>query len=344
VEVPRAYWPCRAFTPVVGRVRIFREVGERRATGEETFPEIDGSSPAIGRLKHHMGCVARDGDVTVLILGESGTGKERVARAIHRASPRWALPFVIVDCAALAPSLAEDQLFGHIRGAFTGAVDDRVSPFEHAAGGTVLLDEIGDLSTELQMKLLRTIQSRTVQRLGSRRDILFDARLIASTNVDLAAAVAKGRFRLDLYYRLKVYDMTVPPLRARGAADIAALTAAILTRLSERRRRPPPIVEREALDALTAYTWPGNVRELENTLERMLVAAAEDEPLSVRHLPGAFGHSAGLAPGNVRSQPTAADALEALARNGARFGRTAVDLGVSRHQLYRLLKKHGLRR
>lgn len=186
------------------------------------FPEIDGASPAVARLKHHMSCVARDRDVTVLLAGESGTGKERVARAIHRASPRASGPFVVIDCAGLAPTLTEDALFGHMRGAFTGATDDRPGPFERADGGTVLLDEVGDLPLELQMKLLRAIQSRRIQRLGSTREVAFDVRVVAATNVDLAAAVSRGRFRADLYYRLNVYEVRVPSLRERGAADVAA--------------------------------------------------------------------------------------------------------------------------
>jgi two-component system, NtrC family, response regulator HydG len=335
----------RAFRSLVGRVRILRQVVGSRPSLDDTFPEIDGTSGAVGRLKAHMACVARDPDITVLIAGESGTGKERVARAIHRASPRSALPLVVIDCAGLAATLVEDQLFGHIRGAFTGAVDDQMSPFERADGGTILLDEVGDLSLDLQMKLLRTIQARMIQRLGSRRETPFDVRVIASTNVDLAVATAHGRFRQDLYYRLRVYEITVPPLRDRGVADIAALTTAILARLSQRRRRPPPSLDREAFEALTRHDWPGNVRELENTLERMLVAAAHDTILGVRHMPEGFAPRSRrtTSAGAPRVWPSPAEALEALARNGARFGRTAADLGLSRHQLYRMLKRHGLR-
>src|SRR5258707_3672759 len=168
----------------------------------ETFPEIDGTSAGIRALKGDMLCVARDPDVTVLIFGESGTGKERIAQAIHRASPRAGAPFVIVDCAGLSTTLAEDTLFGHVRGAFTGAIDERAGPFERADGGTVLLDEIGDLALELQMKLLRAVQSRTIQRLGARQDTAFDVPIIPATNLDLAAAVARGRFRQALYFRL----------------------------------------------------------------------------------------------------------------------------------------------
>src|SRR5262245_34166754 len=181
--------------------------------------------------------VAADAYVTVLILGESGTGKERVARAIHRASARSRAPFVVVNCAGLSPSLVEDELFGHVRGAFTGAVADQPGPFERANEGTVFLDEVGELTPDLQMKLLRTIQQRTVQRLGGARETPFDVRLLAATNVDVTRAVSQGRFRQDLYFRLKVYELRVPPLRQRGAAHLRQLVGMILGRLGARRRR-----------------------------------------------------------------------------------------------------------
>lgn len=328
----------------VGHGRNLRtELIWNRSAPEDAFPEVDGTSAEICRLKQHMACVARDPDVTVLILGESGTGKERIARAIHRASPRSRAPFVVVDCAGLSATLAEDELFGHVRGAFTGAVGDQAGPFERASGGTVLLDEVGELTVDLQMKLLRAIQSRIIQRLGGRQETSFDVRVIASTNVDLTLAKVRGRFREDLYYRLKVYEIRVPPLRRRGAADIRALAAAILTRFADRRRRSPPSLDAEALDLLVRYKWPGNVRELENTLERMLVAAGADPLLTPQHLPDDFGAAASTAAGPHRSLPSAADILAALERNGARYGRTAVDLGVSRHQLYRLMKRHAVR-
>jgi DNA-binding NtrC family response regulator len=314
---------------------------------ENVFPEIDGGSQEIRKLKHHMLRIARDGDVTTLILGESGTGKERVARAIHRASPRCRAPFVVVNCAGLSPALIEDELFGHVRGAFTGAVDDRPGPFERADGGTVFLDEVGDLAPDLQMKLLRALQQRTVQRLGGRQEAAFDVRVIAATNVDLALARARGRFREDLYYRLKVYELRVPPLRRRGAGDIGALAAAILGRLAERRRRPPPALDSKALDLLTRHDWPGNVRELENTLECMMVAAGADSPLTTLHLPEGFARivapGASALPGPRPTPLSAAEILAALERHGSRCGRTAADLGLSRHQLYRLRKRHGVR-
>jgi len=314
-------------------------------TPDEAFQEIDGRSPAIESLKSHMRCVARDPFVTVLLLGESGAGKERIAGAIHRASPRRGAPFVVVNCAGLSPTLVEDELFGHVRGAFTGATSDRPGPFERAAGGTVFLDEVGDLTPELQIKLLRALQERTVQRLGSDRETAFDVRVIAATNADLASAVARRRFREDLYYRLKVYELRVPSLRERGTADLRALVDSMLARLTERRQRLPVTIEASAFDLLAQYDWPGNVRELENTLERMVVAADEGSPLTRAHLPDGFNARRGKAEArsNGCAEPSAPASVEevraALERNAFRYGRAATELGMSRHQLYRLLKR-----
>jgi two-component system response regulator HydG len=308
----------------------------------DSFPEIDGSSPAIRALKRDLLCVARDRDVTALIVGESGTGKERIARAIHRASPRAGAPFVVVDCTGLSATLAEDTLFGHVRGAFTGAMTERAGPFERADGGTILLDEIGDLPLELQMKLLRAVQSRTVQRLGARQDTAFDVRIMAATNIDLASAMARGRFREDLYYRLNVYEIRVPPLRHRGPADVRELSVAILDRLAERRRRVAPGIDPQVMDWLIGNPWPGNVRELENTLERMLVAAGGERVLQVHHLPGDCARTRGASPPLRASPPTADRILDALQNNEFRCARAAADLGLSRHQLYRLARRYGI--
>ena len=308
----------------------------------DSFPDIDGSSAAVRALKADMLCVARDPDVTALIVGETGTGKERVARAIHRVSPRAHAPFVPVDCGGLSATLAEDTLFGHVRGAFTGAIGDRAGPFERAAGGTILLDEIGDLPLELQIKLLRVLQSRTVQRLGASQETAFDVRMMAATHVDLAAAVARGRFREDLYYRLKVYEIVVPALRRRGAGDVAELAAAILRRLALRRGRAAPAVDPDVMEWLSGHAWPGNVRELENVLERMVVAAGGEPVLRARHLPPRTTGMASASPPRA-SPPTKDRVVEALRRNGFRAGCTAADLGLSRHQVYRLVRRYGIR-
>jgi transcriptional regulator with PAS, ATPase and Fis domain len=310
----------------------------------DSFPELDGSSDVMQRLKHDMACVAADRDITVLVLGESGTGKERVARAIHRASVRSRSPFVVVNCAGLASTLIDDELFGHVRGAFTGAVDDRPGPFERANGGTVFLDEIGDLTLDLQMKLLRVLQERTVQRLGSRTETTVDVRVIAATNVDLAAAIAGGRFREDLFYRLNVFAMVVPPLRARGAADIAALADVILERFAVRRRCWPVRFDDLLRSLLVMHVWPGNVRELENLVERVLVSACGTRVLTRAHVPPGFppkpmaGTSRPPAPHRV---PDSTELRAALDEHGANRTRAAAALGISRHQLYRALRRGG---
>lgn len=326
----------------MARIRPFGRDRCLEVDAREDFPEIDGVSAPIAALKRDMRAVAADPHVSVLIAGESGTGKERVAEAIHRASPRGCAPFVVIDCAGMPATLAEDALFGHVRGAFTGAVDDRAGPFERADGGTVLLDEIGELPADVQMKLLRAIQSRTVQRLGGSQRRAFDVRVIAATHVDLAAAVARGRFRQDLYYRLDVFELVVPALRRRGKDDVRMLSAAIVSRLAARRGRLAPAIEEAVLDVLIGHTWPGNVRELENVLERMVVAAGGEPVLTTRHLPRQLRSTQASAP--VPAFPPLDRVVDALHRNGFRFGRTAADLGVSRHQLYRIVRRHGIPR
>jgi transcriptional regulator with PAS, ATPase and Fis domain len=309
--------------------------------------ELDGVSPAMMRLKRDVVFVARDPYVSALVLGDSGTGKERVARAIHRLSDRARRPFVVVNCAALSPTLADDALFGHVRGAFTGAIGHVAGPFERADGGTVFLDEIGELSAEMQVKLLRALQQRTVLRLGAASETAFDVRVVAATNVDLALAVRQGRFREDLYYRLNVYALRVPTLRERGAGDLLRLARTLLEPLSVRRRRAVPTVDRAVWDSFARHAWPGNVRELENTLERMVVAACGEAQLTVAHLPDGFGSAVAQgrpAQAAPRAAPSSSEAYAALMRNQFKHGRTALELGISRHQLYRLLRQRAIGR
>jgi transcriptional regulator with PAS, ATPase and Fis domain len=310
-----------------------------RDRSTDLFPELDGTSTPMRTLKQDMVRVADDGDVTVLILGESGTGKERVARAVHDRSPRRRAPFVVINCAGLSPALVEDELFGHVRGAFTGAVNDRPSPFERAAGGTVFLDEIGDLAPELQLKLLRVLQQRTVLRLGGQHEATFDLRVIAATNVDLDRARARGRFRDDLYFRLKVYELHVPPLRRRGSGDISALARAIAHRLRERRRRSALTIDSAVLELFTQHRWPGNVRELENTLERMVVAAGSASVLMVEHLPEGFVEQIRPRPHAPAAGAADDQVVAVLAATGFNRQRAAAALGLSRHQLYRIVRQ-----
>jgi transcriptional regulator with PAS, ATPase and Fis domain len=326
-------------------VRHSRELRQPPTPLDPPVAELDGASPAMLQLKRDIVHVARDPFVGVLVVGESGTGKERVARAIHRVSARAARPFVVVDCAGLAPTLAEDALFGHVRGAFTGAVAHVAGPFERADGGTVFLDEIGELTRELQVKLLRALQQRAVARLGAASETSFDVRIVAATNVDLRRAVDDGRFREDLFYRLRVFDLRVPALRERGFGDVQRLAVRLLDQLAARRGRPAPSLAPAVWEQFARHSWPGNVRELENTLERMMVAAAEDPQLTPAHLPCGFGSMEARHGPVLASQVaaptavTASDAYAALTRNHFRHGRAASELGISRHQLYRLLKR-----
>jgi transcriptional regulator with PAS, ATPase and Fis domain len=210
----------------------------------------------------------------------------------------------------------------------------------------VFLDEVGELSADSQMKLLRALQQRTIQRLGSGQETPFDVRVIAATNADLESAQQRGRFREDLYYRLKVYELRVPPLRTRGSSDLRELTDAILRVLGARRRRPPATLAPGVWDTFARYSWPGNVRELENTLERMIVAAEDDALVTPAHMPDELRAIAERiraprdATFQTRAGPTLSEARAALQRNGSKYGRAAVELGISRHQLYRLLKRH----
>ena len=247
-----------------------REVAGRTAPAER----LVGRSAALLEAFKTIGRVARS-DVPVLVTGESGTGKELIARALHAASHRSALPFVAVNAAAIPRELLESELFGHERGALTGAVEARAGRFREAAGGTLFLDEIGDMPTELQAKLLRTLQSGEVTAVGSRRTEKVDVRIVAATHRDLDAAVAVGRFREDLLYRLRVVPIHVPPLRERRE-DVSALVEHFLDRYGESLAGRRPLLSAAALAALTRHAWPGNVRELENAIKRALVLMQGD--------------------------------------------------------------------
>ncbi|MEX0742465.1 MAG: sigma 54-interacting transcriptional regulator, partial [Phycisphaeraceae bacterium] len=239
------------------------------------FDNIIGTSQAMMDVLATIGQVAAS-RATCLVLGETGTGKELVAKAIHYNSPRRDRPIVRVNCGALSETLLESELFGHVKGAFTGAVRDKIGRFEAADGGTIFLDEIGTMDTQLQVKLLRVLQEREFERVGDHRTVKVDVRLIAATNLDLAEEVRKGNFREDLYYRLNVVTIYLPPLRARRE-DIPLLIDAFLDRYNRENDRNLRKISRELMNNLLRYPWPGNVRELENAVERAVVLSQSDE-------------------------------------------------------------------
>jgi len=287
---------------------------------------------------------AADSSVPVLIVGESGTGKELVARAIHaHGSRRAGRPFVPINCGAIPETLLESELFGHIRGSFTGAVADRKGVFEGAHGGTVFLDEVGEMSPAMQVKLLRVLQDGEVRPLGAVRAIQTEARVVAATNVDLEHAVAEGRFRRDLYFRLGVIVIRLPPLRER-CEDIPLLVDQFLRQAAARTGRTVAISD-PALDALSTYSWPGNVRELENTIERLVVFCRTG--IDVDDLPPAVNAAPGVEERLFRDLPTL-DEMErrylvhVLQAVGGNRTRAADALGIDRRTLYRMAERFGV--
>jgi two-component system response regulator HydG len=288
-------------------------------------------------------------EATILVLGESGTGKERVARLIHEASPRAGGPFVATHLAALAEGLLESELFGHERGAFTGAVGRHAGRFEEAEAGTLFLDEIAEIDARTQVKLLRVLQERVIVRVGGAKEIKVNTRLVAATHRDLDAEVAAGRFRADLLYRLDVVRIVVPPLRTR-VDDIAALLAHFLDRFAAKYGRSVPELPAEVAQALLAYSWPGNVRELENVAERLVVMGGpririEDIPVRIAL---ASAEPTNLLPAGDLDLPAFLENLErellrrALARAPGNKAQAARSLGLSREALRYKLQKYGL--
>ena len=284
---------------------------------------------------------------TVLITGPSGTGKELVAHAIHHLSTRAKGPFVAVNCAALSPTLLESELFGHEKGAFTGADAMRKGRFEMASGGTLFLDAIGEVNLATQVKLLRVLESRTFERVGGAQTIQADIRLIAATNKDLKALVAEGKFREDLFYRLDVVDIQLPPLSERSG-DIPAMCDAFIKELAARNGKNVTGITAEAVNILCAYSWPGNVRELRNTIERMVVLAHGDK-LTARDVPAAIRDA--LGPATAAHAPRADGSLASLERDkiiaslrkfGGNKTRAALELGISRRTLHRKVNEYKL--
>ncbi|NOZ94105.1 MAG: sigma-54-dependent Fis family transcriptional regulator [Acidobacteria bacterium] len=286
-------------------------------------------------------------DVTVLIVGESGSGKELLARRIHRKSRRAGGPFVAVNCAAIPENLAESELFGHEKGAFTGATQRRLGRFEQANSGTLFLDEIGELSEGVQAKLLRALEERTIERVGGNRPVEVDIRLLAATNRHLEAEVEAGRFRQDLFFRLDVVRLEIPPLRERPG-DLELLVPALAAAVSDRLGVPPRSVSRPALEILQRHAWPGNVRELRNVLERALISATSDS-IQPGDLPE-LGEGAATPPRPAGGPPALslderekAAILEALEQTGGHREKAARLLGISVRTLYNRLRRYGIR-
>ncbi len=303
---------------------------------------ILGSSPAVQTLLRQIEKVAPR-ETTILIQGESGTGKELVARAIHRLSPRASRPFLALNCAAIAENLLESELFGHEKGAFTGATELRPGKLELAAGGTVFLDEIGEMPLPLQAKMLRVLQQRECERVGGRKVIPLDIRIVAATNRDLAAEVKQGRFREDLYHRLNVVSLRTPPLRERGE-DIAELAHAFLARSAAAASRQVSGFTPDALAALRRHDWPGNIRELENVIERAVVLG--DLPLvQLEDLPDSLGESQPDAPAFHRTVHDAKRQaiVDAWRLAGGDYKLAATTLGVHPNSLLRMIRNLNLR-
>jgi two-component system nitrogen regulation response regulator GlnG len=338
-----------------------REVGRRTVPGDR----LVGRSGALLEVFKTIGRVASS-DVPVLVTGESGTGKELVARAIHQASARAEQPFVAVNAAAIPRELLESELFGHERGAFTGAIDSRPGRFREARGGTLFLDEIGDMPLELQAKLLRVLQSGEVTAVGGRRPEHVDVRIIAATHRDLDTAVRDGRFREDLLYRLRVVPIEIPPLRERPE-DITALAQHFVARYAEELATGPRLLSPDALERLLAHSWPGNVRELENAIKRALVLGSSEVLtrdafafLALPTAPGEAAEQAGLEELVLREVDAALasgarDLHEALLRRierpllervlahtGGNQLRAAALLGINRNTLRKKLTELGI--
>jgi anaerobic nitric oxide reductase transcription regulator len=324
--------------------------------------QILGGSAVMAHLRREIDLVAHS-DFTVLVLGETGVGKELVVRAIHKASERRDGPMLYLNCAALPETLAESELFGHVKGAFTGAGRDRAGKFELADGGTLFLDEIGELPLPIQPKLLRAIQEGEIQRIGSDQAARVDVRLLAATNRSLEAEVERGRFRADLFHRLNVYPIHVPPLRER-TQDIPLLAGCFCEHTQRRLGLGPVRLDPEALDALCGYSWPGNVRELENVISRAVLKASAEKPrgdqinVGILYLGGDLAAPIKYGPPPPSSDPVFARGFSlraetkkfqrrmiqrALARHGGNWARSARDLGMHRSNLHTLASRLGLR-
>jgi two-component system NtrC family response regulator len=307
----------------------------------ESFEGMIGTSSQMQEVFSYIRKVATT-EVPVLIVGESGTGKELVARAIHKNSSRKANPFVVINCSAIPENLLESELFGHEKGAFTGAHIQRKGRFEMAQGGTLFLDEIGELSLPLQVKLLRFLQEQRIERVGGREAIVVDARVLAATNKDLNQALKEGKFREDLYYRLGVVTVSLPPLRERRE-DILLLATSLLQRFANDNRKKITGFTPQAIQTLKTYSWPGNVRELENKIKRAVIMAEEQKvtPMDLE-LTSPYERFERQGLKEARGALERELIEKALAKNKRNISKAAQELGISRPTLYELLEKLGI--
>jgi two-component system, NtrC family, response regulator len=313
----------------------------RQRLSTDTFEDMIGTCEKMQEIFSVIRKISST-EAPVLIMGESGTGKELVARAIHRLSARQSNPFIVINCSAIPENLLESELFGHEKGSFTGAHMQRVGRFEMAEGGTLFLDEIGELPISLQVKLLRFLQEKVVERVGGRELIEVDTRIIAATNRDLKESMKDGRFREDLYFRLGVIMMSLPPLREREG-DVILIAKAFLERYADENKKKIKGFTNHAVDAIESYAWPGNVRELENRIKRSVIMAE-----SRKITPADLELEAPKQKYETMSLKEARESLEkelvlkALTRNERNLTKTALDLGVSRPTLYDLMEKFGI--
>jgi transcriptional regulator with PAS, ATPase and Fis domain len=335
---------------IVGGVETFQSLGVVLSQGEDLGPktpeevEIIGQSPAIKRLLNMIPDVAAS-EATVILEGESGTGKDLFAQAIHLKSPRTKGPFVAFSCSALVETLIESELFGHVRGAFTGAVSNKVGRFELAKGGTLFLDEIGELKPELQAKLLRVLETRVFERVGSTKPIPLEARVITATSRNLHQEMRQGHFRMDLLYRLRTVPFTLPPLRERPE-DIPLLVNHCLAKLNKRYQKQVRGVDPKVMTLFQQHSWPGNIRELERVLEYAFVfvkgAVITQDLLPDLEAPHQKSPTSKAAPDQYRSVGERLSIQKALEKAQGRRDTAARLLGISRSSLWRKMKAHGL--
>ena len=325
--------------------QLRREVAQlRRRQGDGVRSLMIGRSPAMERLYDLIERVAPT-RATVLVVGETGTGKELVARAIHELSDRARRPFVAINCSALPETLLESELFGHTKGSFTGAIANKRGIFEEAAGGTLLLDEISTITPNIQVKLLRVLQERKIQRVGGGQPLPVDFRLIAATNTDLAQSVERGDFREDLFYRLNVFPVRVPPLRERKE-DIPLLANHFRLRFAQENGVEAPGISAETMTRMLDYAWPGNVRELENFIERGVIMYAGARSIPFEPAPAHHASPERAMVGRAHAERWDLARLEreyildVLEATGGHRGRTAEILGIDRRTLYRKLKEY----